>query len=91
MQYSYPLKIRTTYPRRSVSDERRLDLNIGKALADELRWWYAFLTPGQGWGPADNKWRPPWTVVFKGNMIFRVKAEIIGNADQDRCLPPLSA
>ena len=90
MQYSHPPKTPTTDSQANASNKDCLDLYIGKASADELRWWNALLAPGQGWRPA-NKWRPPWTVAYKGNMRFRVKAEIVGNADPDCCLPPSSA
>ena len=65
------------------------DIYIGRASADEWRWWSALICPGQGWRPGGES-MPPWTVEFRGNVQFVVKGEVVDGANPHDCTPPSS-
>ncbi|CAK7204911.1 hypothetical protein SEUCBS139899_007673 [Sporothrix eucalyptigena] len=52
----------------------QVDIDIGKASTAERHWWRALVAPGHGWLPL-GKERPPWTVVYKGDVCMRIEAD----------------
>ena len=66
-----------------------MDIYIGRASIDEWRWWSALVHPGQGWRPGGES-IPPWTVAFRGNVKFVIKADVVGSTNPDDCTPPSS-